>query len=156
MKYLDILNEKKDEDILKNEWDYIVLGEILEHVDNPVEFLEKILKNYGKNIKNILITVPNILSTGRILEIKKNNGEMINSDHRYWFSPYTLLKVTERAGIKIENSNIYFTDLYIFNFFCLKKLYRIIEKLLNKKIFSYKFYDFATLIFIGNIKKNTK
>ena len=30
------------------------------------------------------------------------NIEMVNSDHRYWFSPYTIWKVAHRAGLAVE------------------------------------------------------
>jgi hypothetical protein len=29
--------------------------------------------------------------------------EVINSDLRYWFTPYTLMKVAVKAGIKIQD-----------------------------------------------------
>ncbi|MCS7175804.1 hypothetical protein [Pseudothermotoga sp.] len=28
---------------------------------------------------------------------------MINSDHKYWFTPYTLMKIAITAGYKIQN-----------------------------------------------------
>ena len=73
-------------------WDMIIAGEILEHVDNPVLFLNAIhnqLKNY---VKEIIITVPNAWRWSNIRNIS-NGIEFINSDHRYWFTPYTLVKI---------------------------------------------------------------
>jgi hypothetical protein len=43
-------------------WDYLVLGEILEHTDNPCSFLAAIRKKYSGTIDRLIITVPNALS----------------------------------------------------------------------------------------------
>ena len=92
----DIL-KNKNESILSESWDYILLGEVLEHIDNPVNFLENIKNKYQSSIKNIVITVPNAL---RLLNFKYSlkNIEFINSDHRFWFTPYTIIKVVSEAG----------------------------------------------------------
>lgn len=103
----DILKE----DILLNQddiWDYILLGEMLEHVDNPVTFLSKIRNMYGQRINRIIITVPNIFNCYNANMINKGI-EHINSDHRYWFTPYTILKILYQSGFEFEN--IYFTNL---------------------------------------------
>lgn len=80
--------------------DYVLLGEILEHVDNPVLFLSnmrEVLIKYGFEGEYI-ITVPNAFSL-QIGEYTKG-VELINSDHKYWFTPFTLGKVMFDAGIK--------------------------------------------------------
>lgn len=83
------------------DYDFIVLGEILEHVNNPVLFLEGLSNNVkqlkcAKSVKYI-ITVPNVFSVQK--RIIRQNIEFINSDHRYWFTPYTIAKVMICAGI---------------------------------------------------------
>jgi hypothetical protein len=91
-------------------WDYVVFGEILEHVDNPVDFLAKFLNNYRGNIGSVIITVPNAFRIGNFLAVLKGY-ELINSDHRYWFSPYTLWKVVHQAGFQAESIQMCkFTD----------------------------------------------
>ncbi len=77
-------------------WDVIVLGEILEHTDNPVEFLRSILEIYPE-VNELLVSVPNALRFQNFV-FNLANVECINSDHRYWFTPYTLAKVCVRAG----------------------------------------------------------
>lgn len=89
-----------EDDILKDKqgkWDYLLLGEILEHVDNPVLFLQIIKNKYKDKIGKIIITVPNIFNI-YMAHCIKNNIEHINTDHRYWFTPFTILKVLTRAG----------------------------------------------------------
>lgn len=89
-------------DLIGNQWDYLVLGEILEHVDNPCAFLTTIHEKYSKNVGRMIITVPNAFSWQNILHTFSHE-ECINTDHRYWFTPYTLAKITIRAGMEVES-----------------------------------------------------
>lgn len=88
-------------EISNSKWDYLILGEILEHIDNPVQFLQKISELHKDYVKNIVITVPNAFAMVNLKYLKKGQ-EIINTDHRYWFTPYTLAKVLHQAGYKIE------------------------------------------------------
>lgn len=88
--------------IEQDKWDYIILGEILEHVDNPVHFLAKIKEKYGNYIDKIVITVPNAFDFDNI-KLLWENTECINTDHRYWFTVFTLAKVIAQAGMKVSH-----------------------------------------------------
>lgn len=81
-------------------FDYALLGEILEHVDDPVRFLTAMSENLKKvGFKGpVIITVPNGLAFARYLRYRPGY-EPINTDHRYWFTPFTISKVMCRAGI---------------------------------------------------------
>jgi hypothetical protein len=96
--YEDIL-EGDIHESLKREWDSMIMGEILEHVDNPVAFLSRIRERYSTYVKELVITVPNALSIKNSFYAVKHT-EYINTDHRYWFTPYTLTKILIRAGFK--------------------------------------------------------
>lgn len=98
--HLDIIKEE-NEQIEKNYWDYIVLGEMLEHVDDPCSFLKILHKKYKNNIDKIIITVPNAFSLQNV-KYTFLGKECINTDHRYWFTPYTLAKVLSNAGFKVD------------------------------------------------------
>jgi 2-polyprenyl-3-methyl-5-hydroxy-6-metoxy-1,4-benzoquinol methylase len=78
-------------------WEMVVAGEIVEHLDSPVDFLSRLHRNLAPHCREILISVPNAFSLRNFL-----NGlqgvEKINTDHRYWFTPYTLAKVLTRSG----------------------------------------------------------
>jgi len=93
------LNIISDNLILLDEmhWDYMILGEIIEHIDNPVAFLTKIREKYKGKVDKILITAPNVFNLLTIKDIK-NNVENINTDHRFWFSPFTLSKILINSG----------------------------------------------------------
>jgi hypothetical protein len=79
-------------------WDLVVLGEVLEHVDDPIGFLRSIRLGFASRATEIVVTVPNALSTVNAIWMIRGR-ESINSDHRFWFTPYTLAKVFTRAGI---------------------------------------------------------
>jgi len=87
-------------------YDYILLGEILEHISDPVAFLSMIRSKF-KNAKKIIITVPNAFSSTNFYNIKRGVEE-INTDHKYWFTPYTVAKVATEAGFQFES--LYFVD----------------------------------------------
>lgn len=146
--YGNLLEERLSE-VESFDWDYIILGEILEHTDNPVMFLKSIKEKYSKNIDKIVISVPNILTKYSYIQAKKGK-EMINSDHRYWFTPYTLAKVMYRSGIKLVSLN--FVDRYYYSFF-----ERVLRKLkLKNKSTKNPYYYYSTLIGIGVLKKDRK
>lgn len=93
--------------IASKQWDYAILGELLEHIDNPVEYLQSIHTSYSECIKKIIITVPNAWTQTTINKALQSS-EIINTDHRYWFTPYTLSKVITRSKMVVEE--IYFTN----------------------------------------------
>lgn len=102
--YYNIITESeaviaKMAEIKTGEWDYLVLGEMLEHIDNPVEFLNNIKNKYQGSVKNIIVTVPNAFSYNNICFLLKNM-ELNNSDHKYLFTQYTILKILSRAEMR--------------------------------------------------------
>jgi hypothetical protein len=132
-------------EIFEKEWDYAVFGEIIEHLDNPVDFLRSFREKYHKNISDFIITVPNIYC-----KISLNNmfnyNETINSDHRFWFTPYTISKVLVSAGYKPEKIN--YANLLPLN--NPELVSRKIRQILGISV-KFPFYYFKTLIISGTI-----
>ena len=58
--------------LLTGQWDYVILGEVLEHIDNPVAFLASVAANYGERIGRIVVTVPNAFRGGNLLAAVRN------------------------------------------------------------------------------------
>lgn len=106
--YEDIINKRCDM-IYNDKWDIMAIGEILEHVNNPVEFLSKIKDLYKGSLQKLVITVPNALRLENYM-FSQNGYECINSDHRYWFTPYTISKIVHEAGLEVEE--IFMTSSY--------------------------------------------
>ncbi len=82
-------------------WDYVIIGEVLEHLPDPGAFLKSIHLQFKGRAAMVLISVPNataMLSFWNAL----GNREFINSDHRYYFSPYTLAKSLTDSGYTVD------------------------------------------------------
>lgn len=103
--YYDLF-ETNNNDLENQVYDYVLLGELLEHITNPVMFLSLISQKF-KNAKKIVITVPNAFNSKNINNIKRGIEE-INTDHKYWFTPYTISKVITEAGFNMNC--LYFVD----------------------------------------------
>lgn len=140
----DITGEKLKE-ITDDKWDYAVFGEMVEHLDNPVNFLKAFREKYKENVNNFIITVPNIYNVSQLRKMK-NYQEIINSDHRFWFTPYTILKVLFSAGYKPDE--IIFSNRQSLSISQLTL--RKIRQFLGLKEM-YPFYYFKTLIISGSL-----
>lgn len=98
---LNLVDDEVPERIRMQKWDYLVLGEVLEHVGDPVRFLYAIRNKYEGVVTRVIVTVPNALRLANH-HFAKQGLEVINSDHRYWFTPYTLAKVMTEAGLTVK------------------------------------------------------
>lgn len=98
---LDIL-EQPSEVLDGEQWDYLLVPEVLEHVNDPHRFLTGLHARFGRNVGKLVITVPNAFARENYRHALRD-VEIINSDHRYWFTPYTLAKLAVLAGFTVEN-----------------------------------------------------
>ncbi|MBM4163446.1 MAG: hypothetical protein FJ222_03265 [Lentisphaerae bacterium] len=97
---LDIL--KQDcADIFSRTWDCLLIPDVLEHQNNPVDFLAAFARRFNGVAAEMIITVPNGFARENHRAVRQN-CEVINSDHRYWFTPYTLAKVITAAGLRVK------------------------------------------------------
>lgn len=132
-------------DITADKWDYVVFGEIIEHLNDPVHFLKTFRQRFGGSVGRFIITVPNIFNRQLFRNMLKYR-EVINSDHRYWFTPYTISKILVASGYspeKIVYSNL--TSLNVFQL-SIRKVMQIAGKRAR-----YPFYSFNTMIITGTI-----
>jgi hypothetical protein len=142
VRYGDILAGNIDE-IYSGEWDYAVFGEMIEHLDNPVDFLETFRKSYSANVRKFIITVPNIYNRFNLRNMFRYR-EIVNSDHRFWFTPYTAIKVLVSAGLRPEE--ISFANLVSLS--VPELLLRKARKLLSITP-AYPYYFFKSIIITG-------
>ena len=96
----DLLSDHMPPEVSNANWDVVLLGEVLEHIDNPVNFLTAVREKLGSNGTHFVVTVPNAFDLQNLKQLR-HGQEYINTDHRFWFTPYTLAKVGARAGLKI-------------------------------------------------------
>lgn len=114
----NIMTEELPE-ITSARWDYLVMGEILEHIPDPLSFLQRLHEKFGKNINTLVITVPNAFIWSNHRNLFKHR-EIINTDHKNTFTPYTLAKALTLAGFTVQE--FYFTQEFNFRNWWRKKL----------------------------------
>jgi len=95
----DVLHDSVPDEILSENWDTVLVPDVLEHVTDDVLFMKQVKKKLGGITQNIIITVPNAFSFQNFWFTEKGI-ECINSDHRHWYSVFTLAKCMHDAGIK--------------------------------------------------------
>jgi len=121
---VDITSDLIPDALLNTKFDYIFIPDVIEHIGNPVDFLTAIRKKFSKNTERIILTTPHAFRINNFTNVFKGL-EIINTDHRFWFTPFTLSKIVSDAEYKI-NSLGYFEHGYISRRSIVKKL------LLNK------------------------
>jgi hypothetical protein len=85
--------------ITSQAWDYLVMGEIIEHISNPAAFLDSLRDRYVRYVDRIILTTPNAFRFKNFTRSARHHNEVVNSDHRFWFTPYTLAKIAVDAGL---------------------------------------------------------
>jgi len=112
--YYNIYTDTMPSRLTQTTWDYLTLLDVLEHIDDPVAFLKLIREKFNSIVEKIIIVVPNAFSNANFLNALRHL-EIINSDHRYWFTPYTLGKVITRAGLALEHLELVHSYLPRYN-----------------------------------------
>jgi hypothetical protein len=99
---MNIITDVLPDEIINTKFDYILIPDVIEHIGNPVEFLQAIRERFKNNTEKIILTTPNGLRWNNFINAFKGI-EVINTDHRFWFTPFTLSKIVTDAGYKINN-----------------------------------------------------
>jgi SAM-dependent methyltransferase len=98
----------------KNKFDAIVLSNVLEHIDDRVDFLKRIYANQNKaNPPVLLLRVP-MITRDWITLYKKEMGVEWRLDPTH-FTEYTIEQVyheIHEAGLEIESGDIQFGEFY--------------------------------------------
>ena len=88
---------------LHRQFDTIVAGELIEHLSNPGQFLERALAHLRPG-GQIVISTPWPFSAHYIAyALAKYPRTSENPEHTMWFCPRTLEELASRAGLQIEH-----------------------------------------------------
>ena len=82
-------------------WDYIVAGDVVEHMNNAGLFFQsasELLTNGGK----LIVTVPNAYSAKRFFWMLSTGIEQVHPDHTAYFSESTLSRIAQRNDYVIQ------------------------------------------------------
>ncbi len=94
---LDVTRDGLPPAIVGQRWDVLVLGELLEHVDNPGDFLAAIRRRFLPLADSVLVSVPNAFRWSNF-SLAMRRAEVSNSDHRHAYTPYTLARTLAASG----------------------------------------------------------
>jgi 2-polyprenyl-3-methyl-5-hydroxy-6-metoxy-1,4-benzoquinol methylase len=97
-----LIHSKKLEELV-GDFDTVLVPDVIEHIPDLKVFLESLLRI---NSSKFVFSTPNGLALENRFRLR---SEVINSDHIYLFSPYTLVKVLYTAGYAVKD--LYLVDL---------------------------------------------
>ncbi|MBN2275286.1 MAG: methyltransferase domain-containing protein [Bacteroidales bacterium] len=82
----------------QTEYDIVLMSDVIEHVDNPVDFV-RYYSQFASKDGLILITTPNATRLRTCIEIFTTTTYSMNLEHTCWFCPKTMLEVFSRANL---------------------------------------------------------
>jgi len=104
----DLNSKNFRKDILKSNitFDYILFGDILEHLNNPLQVLKE-LKELLKSNGKIIISLPNIAHIELFIQIyikgtwPKNERGIFDKTHLRWFTRKDVFELITASGLKL-------------------------------------------------------
>jgi SAM-dependent methyltransferase len=84
-------------DPLGGPYDCIVAGEVLEHLENPGDFLDNAREALSPG-GTLVLTTPNPFRASQFFKILKHGEPQIHPGHTLWFDPRTLAELLDRRG----------------------------------------------------------
>lgn len=80
----------------------IVIGDVIEHVDNPVALLRFAARHLEPGGR-IMCTTPNPFYVGNILDIIRDGIFITNAEHVSWITPTMALELAHRADVRLHS-----------------------------------------------------
>lgn len=139
---------------MREQFEVVVCGELIEHVENAGLMLNGIKHLMNAN-SILIITSPNPWSSGRLKLIRNGylENEWLNTEHVCWYSYETLKQLLERFGFCEESFSFYYGEEEKDYF----SSHSLLERIKNKKnrlaIFNTDFYNFDGLFFVARLKQ---
>ena len=100
----DIYNLHKNKNLLKRQFDVVLISEVIEHLANPGLALESI-RSYCLTTNpgcNVILTVPNYHNLWQYILLGLRNKEVVHPDHNFYFSYRTFRTLLERYNFKVN------------------------------------------------------
>ena len=106
--YAQILNERgydirvcdaTSDTYLGEKFDKVVLGDVIEHVDNPVKLLKFSLRHLNED-GEIIVKTPNPYYIDNIIKFARNR-DPVNFEHIAWHTPTMALEIARRADCRL-------------------------------------------------------
>ncbi len=127
--YVDILNKEgfdmrvcdaTSEEYLGEKFDLVIMGDVIEHVSNPIKLVEFAIRHLNDS-GEVIIKTPNPYYISSIK--KKIKGKaFVNLEHTSWITPTMMLEIARRANCKLKN--------YIID----PKKFKLLSKIINPEV----------------------
>lgn len=96
-----VLLQDAEKLVLRERFDSIIAGELMEHLSNPGRFLE-VAKQHLKREGRLIVTTPYPFSAlNFVYALLKFPKTCSNKEHTVWFCPSTLRELARRYGYKV-------------------------------------------------------
>ena len=86
---------------LGERFERVVLGDVIEHVDNPVALLRFAALHLAEN-GLIVCTTPNPAFVENALSVLRNGVMLANAEHVSWITPTNAIELAFRAGLSLK------------------------------------------------------
>lgn len=90
-----------DADQLPGDTELVVAAEVIEHLASPGKFLDSLAGYLRQSDAEAIITTPNAYYLGGFLRFAAQRTEFVHPDHLVLFSPATLDRIVESAGLRV-------------------------------------------------------
>lgn len=112
---VNILNERgynvKDVDATSDiyigeKFDVVVIGDVIEHVNNPIKLLEFAKRHLNENGK-IIVSTPNVFYYKNVLQVLTKSTYIANFEHTMWITPSMALEMARRSGLMLDSYKLF-------------------------------------------------
>ncbi len=103
--YVENVENFSNQEVCRKNYDIIVAGEIIEHLENPGLFLRSVQKLMNSKTEIVITTINAYCFFRFIYYLFKQ--ELVHSDHNYYFSPIVLNKLITRCGLEVTDFKYY-------------------------------------------------
>ena len=114
-------------------FDCVNIGDVVEHVNDPVKLLS-FSKRHLSEDGEIVLTTPNPFYFAYFFKVLSRSSLVVNFEHISWITPSMAIEIGRRAGLKLESIVVPHSNNLIKKFF----ITRFPEILRNKFIYVFK------------------
>ena len=90
---------------LGERFETVFIGDVMEHVDNPVRLLAFARRHLGPD-GIVLALTPNPFSRKFLRRIAREGAMVVNLDHVAWITPSMALEIGRRAGLELTHYHL--------------------------------------------------
>jgi len=87
---------------LGERFERVVIGDVIEHVSNPVALVEFAARHLAHD-GLIMVSTPNPFYYSFIMRVVKEGTFIANAEHMSWVTPSMAIEIASRAGVRLKN-----------------------------------------------------